>query len=365
MLEHMESDMPASKLLSRALEVWAKGYQVIPMTDDEKPADWQTWLNQRQTQEDMELLFLAHPEATGIGIVVVSSFCSPVVVDIGWPNGKSLLSSQDIRLTQVQGDDGIVEWQDTGKFEFFEQLKNLRKTREAAIREAKAAEEELKPTISLPVTKIGEGDLNRLFADPDAMRMIAPVLGIPKHRAEGEGFRCVLHQEKHPSAHLFQDDKGHYMYACFHGYDRGFRPLPEVYYVQKTGNKTEKLKGPTFAVWALRLLAEAGVLQPLDDVGLPELKAKVTDGVRKVYDGLRLLYSVRWTYSYGDAAPVSWRFAAEWCDVSQATAGKAMHELLRLGIIHSAGKHKKTMLFLPGRGKRVVRVLPVNAGRGA
>jgi CRP-like cAMP-binding protein len=267
---------------------------------------------------------------------------------------KKLLA-EDISRVQVQTDEASVEWLLTSKFEFFEQLEKLRATREAARREAQAAEEKLKLP-GLPVTRVGEGDLNNLFSNPTVIRKVARILGIPESQTERGGFLCVLHKEQHPSAHLFQDNRGRFIYTCFHRSGRRVRPLPEVYYVQKTDNTDEQLKGPTFAVWALRLLAEAGVLQPLDDVGFPPLEGNVTDGLRKVYDGLRLLFSLRWTYSAGEAAPVSWRFAAEWCGVSQATAGKAMHELLRLGVIHAAGKHKNITLFLPGRGKRVVRI---------
>ena len=124
------------------------------------------------------------------------------------------------------------------------------------------------------------------------------------------------------------------------------------------------MKGPTFATWALRLLAEAGVLQPIHDVGLPELKV-ASDGERKVWEGLRLLFSVRWTYSPGEPTPFSWRFAEDWCGVSQATAGRAIQRFLKIGIIHSAGKYKKTMLFLPGRGERVVRLRLGRKGESA
>jgi hypothetical protein len=315
-------------------------------------------LNKRQEREDVEQLFRTRPGARGVGIIQVSSFWSPFIVGTDWPAVKARLA-EDIHVhrVQVQTDDGPIEWEFTGKFEFFEQLENLRKNRGAKGREAEVNREESKESLlQTPITRVGPGDLKNLFSNPAVIRKIARVLGIPEQRTEHGGFLCVLHDEEHPSAHLFQNDGGPFMYSCFHSRDDLWvRPLPEVYYVRKTGNTDEKLKGPTFATWALRLLAEAGVLQPLDDVGLPDLKV-ASDGERKVYEGLKLLFSVRWTYSPGEPAPFSWRFAEAWCGVAQATAGKAIQRFLRLGIIHAVGKHKNTMLFLPGSGKRAVRI---------
>jgi hypothetical protein len=364
----MESDTPASKLLSRALEVWALGCQVVPLSDPNRghPPDTldSIWLTRRQEREDVEKLFRAHPEAKGVGMIQVSSFWSPFILGVDYPNAKALLT-ENIQHTQVQVDDGYMEWLFTTKFEFFEQLENLRQAKLSAIREAKVAEETPKLPIGLPVTKVGKGDLQVLFADADAVRMVVRILRIPEWKVEQGNFLCVLpgHEEQHPSARLFQDQKGRFTYACFHLRD-GYtvRTLPDVYYAQKRrkddkllgheeGVTIEKRKGgSTFAVWALRLLAEAGVLQPLDDVGLPELKV-ASDGERKVYEGLKLLFSVRWTYTPGDPTPFSWRFAEDWCGVAQATAGKAVQKFLKVGIIHAADKHKNTMLFLPGRGR--------------
>jgi hypothetical protein len=374
MLEHMESDTPASKLLSRALEVWAKGYQVIPLSNPNNghppDASESIWLTRRQEREDIEQLFRAQPEAKGVGVIKVSSEWSPFIGCIDWPGWNALLN-QDIEHMHVDlGERGVVEWLFTGKFEFFEQLESLRKAGEAKRREAQAAEEKPKLPVGLPVTRVGKGDLDILFADVDAVRMILRVLDIPEWKIEAGNFLCVLpgHEEQHPSARLFQDRKGHFTYACFHLRD-GYtvRTLPDVYDARKR-SKADKLLGQeegvsvekrrggsTFVVWALRLLAEAGVLQPLDDVGLPELKA-ASDGERKVYEGLKLLFSVRWTYTPGDPTPFSWRFAEDWCGVAQATAGKAVQKFLKFGIIHAADKHKNTTLFLPGRGKRGIRI---------
>ena len=367
MSAHPEPKEPKTRttdLLSRALEVWGRGCQVIPLSNpnDGHPPDASEsiWLTTRQEREDVEKLFRAHPETKGVGMIQVSSAWSPFIVCVDWPGGKAFLTEDVVRKHVDLGEEGVAEWLFTTKFEFFEQLENIRKAREAAASEVKAAEEKLKPPIGLPVTTIGNGDLSRLFADRDVIRMVAPVLGIPEWRTEGGGFLCVLHKEKHPSAHLFLDSKGCYTYRCFHRSGPSVWPLPEVYYLQKTSNTTErlktseKMKGPTFATWALRLLAEAGVLQPLDDVGLPELKVAL-ERERKVYEGLKLLFSVRWTYSPGEPAPFSWRFAEDWCSVAQATAGRAIQRFIKIGIIHPGGKHKNTMLFLPGRGKRVVR----------
>jgi hypothetical protein len=357
-----EPETPASEVLSRALEVWAKGYQVIPLGLNESSEsldldDWQQWIRQRQTREDVERLFTTGPPAADFGIIECSSAWWPRVADDDDGLWSALLSEDVVRTKVDLGRGEVVEWLFTGKFQFFEQLENLRKNAEAKAQEAEVNREKSKESLlQTPITRVGPGDLKNLFSNPAVIRKIARVLGIPERRREHGGFLCVLHAEQHPSAHLFQNDGGPFIYSCFHGSDDLWvRPLPEVYYVLKTGNTGEKMKGPTFATWALRLLAEAGVLQPLDDVGLPELKV-ASEGERKVYERLKLLFSLRWTYSPGEPAPFSWRFAEDWCGVAQATAGKAIQKFLKLGIVHSAGKYKNTTLFLPGKGKRVIRI---------
>ncbi len=200
------------------------------------------------------------------------------------------------------------------------------------------------------------------FGNIAIIERIATVLSIPEsavpESADGwaKGFCCVLpgHEEKSASAKLYLNDDGVFVYVCFHPRDEYMvRTLPEVYLAQRTG-EARQLRGFEGRVWALRLLAEAGVIEPIH-VDLPELPRSTESAVRKVYEGIRLLFSLRWMDAPGTPVAFSWRFAAAWCGVHESSAGEAIRELLRLKIIHIAEHHpgpfgKRMALFLPGPG---------------
>ena len=126
-----------------------------------------------------------------------------------------------------------------------------------------------------------------------------------------------------------------------------FLKLPELRAALAYG-RVQRLRGPEFAVWALRLLVEAGLV-PAATVRLPELHGPQSASVSKVYAGFRLLLGCKWLHSAGEPTPYSWRFASAWCGVGERQAGLAMQVLMREGILRPAGRHKRMTLFLPGR----------------
>jgi hypothetical protein len=73
-----------------------------------------------------------------------------------------------------------------------------------------------------------------------------------------------------------------------------------------------RLRGPSVATWQLRLLVEAGILQPYPVSARP-LPSDVRPAVRTVYDGFLLLF---------------------W--------------LLAQGYLRQVGQHRQMALFLPG-----------------
>jgi len=208
------------------------------------------------------------------------------------------------------------------------------------------------------VVRVGKDDLRRLFSDLDVVKRVASVLGIPPVGLD-EPFGRVLHghDPQDRSATLRRNRKGVIVYHDQHkpGATKVYT-LPQVYFAQRT-SKEQRLRGPTHAVWALDLLRAAGILRPVDDVGLADLPDSASPTVQRVYMGFRRLLAVKWTYETG-AQPVafSWRFGAAWCNVSEHQAGEAIRELLRLKIIHIA-KHipgrfdKRMALFMPGPGR--------------
>ena len=105
-----------------------------------------------------------------------------------------------------------------------------------------------------------------LYSQEWVIQKILPLLGLG-HVKIGEKFRCVLHEEEHPSAAIMgpKQPGDSYLYVDFHEREnrKGF-PLPLVYYrlkVGKEGEAVEQLPAPSFLVWSLRLLRDAGVIE--------------------------------------------------------------------------------------------------------
>ncbi|HEY8394948.1 MAG TPA: bifunctional DNA primase/polymerase, partial [Thermaerobacter sp.] len=180
------------------------------------------------------------------------------------------------------------------------------------------------------------------------------VLGLDGVRI-GQVFKCVLpgHDERRPSASLYQLEDGAVVYRDWHG--RGeceLLTLAEVFAAQRTGH-VRKLRGrPEHVVWVWRLAIEAGVIEPAK-VEAPAPPADLRPAERKLYESFLLLLACKWRYEPGAPTAFSWRFAAAWAGLSERHAGEAMRELLRRGLIRKVGEHKPARgrpqaLFLPG-----------------
>ncbi len=224
----------------------------------------------------------------------------------------------------------------------------------AALRSASAS-------VSLPVSHCSKrGEASHAYArlassvcGLEVLRDVARVLGLPAE--VGRAFRCPLpgHKEREASAAWWVGKNGAVVLMDFHrrGVDTAADAppcftVPEVFAAVRSG-RTRKLRPPEHATWARRLLVESGLAAPAS-IPLPPLGPDARPSTRRVYDGIRLLFSARWLGTPGAPAPLSWRFLASWCNVGERQAGEAMHELLRLGVLRKAGTHKRTALFLPG-----------------
>jgi len=155
-----------------------------------------------------------------------------------------------------------------------------------------------------------------------------------------------------------------YMYVDFHEREnrRGFA-LPLVYYrlkVGKEGEEVERLPAPSFLVWSLRLLRDAGVIEAvkLEAARLPE---NVSEAVRTVYEGFRDLLSLKFLVDANDPSPYTWRFAQAWVGLSRRAVEKAMGWLLSRGYIrfvkyyNGEGVSGRIMLFLLGTRQLIRR----------
>lgn len=164
----------------------------------------------------------------------------------------------------------------------------------------------------------------------------------------GQAFCCLLHRpDRHPSAALWRAANGVPYYHDFHlqGGPSEFLLLPVVRAALAYG-ELRRLSRSELAVWQLRLLVDAGILQPAPVPHRP-LPPDVRDSVQRTYEGFLHLVGCRWLHTAGDPAPFTWRFAAAWTGLSQPTIGQAMRVLLKGGYLRQVGRHNKTALFLP------------------
>jgi hypothetical protein len=204
-----------------------------------------------------------------------------------------------------------------------------------------------------------------LYSQEWVIQKILRLLGL-EHVKIGEKFRCVLHQEEHSSAAIMRPEQpgDPYMYVDFHEREnrKGFA-LPLVYYRLKAGKEgegVERLPAPSFLVWSLRLLRDAGVIEAvkLEAARLPD---SVSEAVRTVYEGFRDLLSLKFLVDANDPSPYTWRFAQGWVGLSRRAVEKAMGWLLSRGYIRfvryysSEGVAGKVMLFLLGTRQLIRR----------
>jgi len=228
----------------------------------------------------------------------------------------------------------------------------------------------LAPEVKLSEGSGQGGDLSgeqvkALYSQEWVIQKILPLLGLGSVKI-GEKFRCVLHKEEHPSAAIMRPEQpgDPYMYVDFHEREnrKGFA-LPLVYYRLKAGKEgegVERLPAPSFLVWSLRLLRDAGVIEAvkLEAARLPE---NVSEAVRRVYEGFRDLLSLKFLVDANDPSPYTWRFAQSWVSLSRRAVEKAMGWLLSRGYIrfvryyNGEGVSGRIMLFLLGTRQLIRR----------
>lgn len=169
---------------------------------------------------------------------------------------------------------------------------------------------------------------------------------------QGKPFKCVIpgHTDSRPSASLWMHRQtGAVMYRDWHEADGDkWYSLPQVRAALGYG-RMKRLKGPELATWQIRLLVETGLLAPFE-VKIRPLPSTAKESTRQVYEGFRLLLGCKWRYSPGDPTPFSRKFAAAWCGVSEATAGRAIAELqMQYRCMRIVKQHGYLRLWAPVR----------------
>jgi len=203
----------------------------------------------------------------------------------------------------------------------------------------------IRPTCFSSVLLAADGrPLAQIESDEAVASALAAALGITVPL--GRSFRCVLHADRRASATLWRRDEG--VPFLYHDWHRGSRWL-SLALVRASLAGRPNARGPELATWKLRLLAEAGLVEPV------HVECVTGDGLdersRLVYARFLFLLGCRWLVSPGEPAPFTWRFGAAWCGLPERRFADGFAELRRLGLVKPAGVVGRTFLWLPGGGE--------------
>jgi Bifunctional DNA primase/polymerase, N-terminal len=199
---------------------------------------------------------------------------------------------------------------------------------------------------STPITLVGKmapSRLAELELDESIALALAAALEIPPV-PYGTAFECVVHGDRNPSATLYPAEDGRILYHDFHRRGRQGEWL-SLAQVRAARAGRPYASGPELAVWKLRLLAEARLVEPVK-IEAPALVHE--EGfVEAVWRGFLFLVGCRWLVEPGVGAPFARRFASAWCELPEWQLREGFGRLVRLGLVVPAGEEARLALWLP------------------
>jgi hypothetical protein len=232
------------------------------------------------------------------------------------------------------------------------------------------------PSVGVPITSMGvstgtplldhiktKAQVRTLFQTEPIQRNLLSFLGFTDYETLFKHGRATVRSvvppyDKNKSGGLILAETGDILFRDFSGAcGNKHVPLQVLYarliagrFVRLTPTeKDDKAYGKvTFVVWAVRLLVDAGIVKPAI-VLLPPCP-KLRNSVKQYYAGVELLYQVRWAYQphYGNPFAMGRVFMSAWCGLTEQQAKDAIKDLLKAGVIHTAGQHGRSRLFAPG-----------------
>ena len=204
--------------------------------------------------------------------------------------------------------------------------------------------------------------VRKLFCTESKQRQLLDYLGFKSYgllfKNGRASVRSVIPPDDHNSGGLILSDQGEVLFYDFSGaLGHQHVTLPVLYarlvagrYVhliptEKDGNAYGKV---TLAVWAVRLLVDAGIVKPAKVLlsPCPELRKSV----KEYYAGVKLLFQVRWAFKehYASDVTMGRTFMSPWTGLSEDQCRTAIKDLLKAGVIHTAGQHGRSRLYAPG-----------------
>jgi hypothetical protein len=192
---------------------------------------------------------------------------------------------------------------------------------------------------------------------PDFVQAFSDWARLPPNALAECKFRCILpgHEERRPSANLWRDRRGLYVYRDHHARQgRGSYCLAEVYAALISG-AVRPIRAPELSRWKLRALAQFGFL-PLASAELPELPAGASHSAKAAREGVKLLFAVRRLTEGDDITPFTRSFAHAWCGINEAEAAGAIAQLRKHGVIVKVGERPSSSgramnVYKPGEAR--------------
>jgi hypothetical protein len=208
-----------------------------------------------------------------------------------------------------------------------------------------------------------KAEARRLFQTENIQRQILAFLGFtdfdPLFRTGRATVRSVVPPYDHnKSGGLILTDSGDILFHDFSGACGNKHVSLQVLYARLISGRIVSLKATeqdgkkygnvTARVWAVRLLVDAGIVKPAA-VDLPPCP-NLRKSVQKYYVAMKRLFEVRWAFTEHTGNPVAMGrvFMAAWCGLTEDQAREAIKDLLKAGVIHTAGQHGRARLFAPG-----------------
>jgi hypothetical protein len=176
----------------------------------------------------------------------------------------------------------------------------------------------------------------RVARDEEITLHLARQLGLQVVTLD-EPFPCVLHEGCFVTLTRGRNGEIVYHDPTLAPLKRQFQTLVELAVAVKTGTQPKRLRPLQLALWRLRLLYEASLIQ-LPTATVPTVAPGSPAHVRQARDGFDLLIRCRWFLDPGEPVPYTRGFVELWCAIPKHETRTAIFELLRQGVIVKVGE---------------------------
>jgi hypothetical protein len=191
----------------------------------------------------------------------------------------------------------------------------------------------------------------RVARDEEITLHLARQLGLQVVTLD-EPFPCVLHEGCFVTLTRGRNGEIVYHDPTLAPLKREFQTLVELAVAVKTGTQPRRLRPLQLALWRLRLLYVAGLIE-LPSASVPNVAPANAVHVRQARDGFELLIRCRWFLDPGEPVTYTRSFVELWCAIPKRQTRRAIFELLRQEVIVKVGEipssyRRPAYLYRPG-----------------